>query len=141
MNLTLRHPLFDTSRPLGRAARLLLVGAIIGVALVSGIPLCPFAILTRHPCPGCGLTRATFALAQGHVHEAAHFHPLVFIVTPVVSVMFAYNAFSYVKSGVWFASEKLKGRFVNAAWLALGALMLGVWIARFFGAFGGPVPV
>lgn len=136
-----RNALIDTSRPLGRAIRLLLVAGAFVVAFALKIPLCPVAIVTRQPCPGCGLTRATFALAQGHIHEAVHFHPLVFIVTPIVSVMFAYNAFSYVKSGVWFASEKLKGRFVNAAWLALGALMLGVWIARFFGAFGGPVPV
>src|SRR5215212_6648429 len=104
-----RHPLLDTGRPLGRAVRLLLVAGALAGAIVAKIPLCPFAILTRHPCPGCGLTRASVALFRGHLAEAAHFHPLVFIVTPVVAIAFTYNAFSYVRRGDWFASERLQG--------------------------------
>src|SRR6185503_14136970 len=87
-----RHPLLDTHRPLGRAIRLLVIVAVIAAAFGLGIPLCPFAILTRHPCPGCGLTRATVAMLHGHFAEAAHFHPLVFLVTPVVAVVLTYNA-------------------------------------------------
>lgn len=136
-----RPPLLDTGRPLGRAFRLFLVALGLGVALVSKVPLCPFAILTRHPCPGCGLTRATFAALRGDLHAAAHLHPLVFVVTPVIVVMFAYNALHYVRHGRWFASEKLSGPWVDAAWILLGAAMVALWIARFFGAFGGPVPV
>lgn len=136
-----RHPLLDTGKPLGRAVRLAMVAAGFVAAFVAKVPLCPVAIVTRHPCPGCGMTRATVALLRGDVHEAIHFHPLVFVVTPVIAVAFTYNALHYVRSGDWFASEKLKGRWINAAWIALGVAMLGVWIARFFGAFGGPVPV
>lgn len=134
-------PFFDKRRPIGRALRLLAVASVIGAAFGLGIPLCPFAIFTRHPCPGCGLTRATFALLRGHVEEAVHFHPLVFLVTPVVAVAFTYNAITYVRRGDWFASERVSGKWVNRAWIALGVLMIGVWIARFFGAFGGPVAV
>jgi hypothetical protein len=135
------HPLLDTRRPLGRAVRLLLVAGGLATAVALRIPLCPFAILTRHPCPGCGLTRATLAVLGGHPHEAAHLHPLVFVVTPVIAVAFTYNALAYVRHGEWFASERLKGRWVTGAWLVLGAAMILLWIARFFGAFGGPVPV
>jgi hypothetical protein len=39
--------------------------------------LCPFHALTGLDCPFCGLTRALFALAKGHVHEALRFHALV----------------------------------------------------------------
>jgi hypothetical protein len=136
-----RHPLLDTSRPLGRAVRLCAVAGALGGAIALGIPLCPVAILTRHPCPGCGLTRATLALLHGHVHEAAHLHPLVFVVTPVIAVAFTYNALCYVRRGEWFASERFRGRLVTGAWITLGAAMMLLWIARFFGAFGGPVPV
>ena len=38
--------------------------------------LCGFYWLTGHPCPFCGLTRATFALAKGHFAEAEHFNAL-----------------------------------------------------------------
>jgi hypothetical protein len=38
--------------------------------------VCGFHWLTGHPCPLCGLTRALFALAKGHVGEAIHFNAL-----------------------------------------------------------------
>lgn len=136
-----RHPLLDTARPLGRAVRLVAVAGGMGALLLFGVPVCPFAMLTRHPCPGCGLTRATLSLLHGDLHAAAHLHPLVFVITPVIAVAFTYNALAYVRRGDWFASERVKTRWINAAWIALGVATLALWIARFFGAFGGPVPV
>jgi Protein of unknown function (DUF2752) len=105
------------------------------------VRLCPFAILTQHPCPGCGLTRATVALLQGHVTEALHLHPLSVVVSPLFCGMFAYNAFVYVREGRWAAAEGAQGRWISAGAAVLTALLVGVWIARFFGALGGPVPV
>jgi Protein of unknown function (DUF2752) len=136
-----RHPLLDTGRPLGRAVRLGMVAAGLVLLMAAKVPLCPVAIVTRHPCPGCGLTRATLAALAGDFHAAYHLHPLVFLVTPVIVIAFTYNAIEYVRRGQWFASEKLAGRWVNAAWITLGVLVVLLWIARFFGAFGGPVPV
>jgi hypothetical protein len=109
--------------------------------MASGVPLCPFATITRHPCPGCGLTRATFALAQGHVHDALRFHPLCLVVVPLVVTALAYNAFTYVKDGRVAAAESVQGTWTTRLSTALAAVLLGVWIARFLGAFGGPVPV
>jgi hypothetical protein len=97
--------------------------------------------MTRHPCPGCGLTRATLALLGGDLHEALHFHPLSPLIVPLVAAAFAYNAVSYVREGRWSATEGARGRWITAGSLVLGALLLGVWIARFLGAFGGPVAV
>lgn len=132
---------WSAARPFGRAARLAGVAAVLGAAIALRIPLCPFAILTRHPCPGCGLTRAALALVQGHVHEALRLHPLSVILVPVVGALLAYNAIAYVKDGRVSATESLGGRLATAVAVVLGALGLAVWIARFFGAFGGPVPV
>ncbi len=105
------------------------------------MPLCPFAILTRHPCPGCGLTRGTLALLRGHVGEALRFHPLVPVVSPLVALALGWNAISYVRSGRWAATEGLRGRWITRAVALLGAAMLAVWVARFLGALGGPVAV
>ena len=136
-----RWLLLDTTRPVGRAVRLLLVAGALAAAVAGRVPLCPVAIVARQPCPGCGLTRATLAALHGDFHEALHLHPLVFLVTPVIAVAFTYNAIAYVRRGEWFATERLSGRWINGAWITLGAAMILLWIARFFGAFGGPVPV
>ncbi|WP_234023976.1 DUF2752 domain-containing protein [Sorangium cellulosum] len=132
---------WSAASPLGRAARLGAVVSLLGLWTACGLPLCPFAIVTRHPCPGCGLTRATFALAQGHVAEALRLHPLSPVVAPLVIAALVYNAATYVKDGRVAAAESLRGAWVTGLGLALAAAMLGVWVARFFGAFGGPVPV
>ena len=47
------------------------------------LPVCGFRWLTGHPCPLCGLTRAMFALAKGHVGEALHWHAL----SPLAALM------------------------------------------------------
>ncbi|MCS6950502.1 MAG: DUF2752 domain-containing protein [bacterium] len=38
---------------------------------------CLFLIITGKPCPTCGMTRATCALAHGEWAKAASYHPLV----------------------------------------------------------------
>lgn len=129
------------ARPLGRAARLAAIAGVLGATVLLEVPLCPFAIVTRHPCPGCGLTRATLALLHGHVADAYHLHPMVFLMAPLVAAGALVNATSYVRHGRWSASEALSGRALTAGAIALGLVMLTLWVARFFGAFGGPVPV
>jgi hypothetical protein len=136
-----QSPSTPTSTPLGRAARLGLVALAFVAAVAFDVPLCPFAILTRHPCPGCGLTRGTLALVHGHLGDALRFHPLVPVVTPLVALVFGWNAFSYVRHGRWTAVEGLQGRWITRAAAILGAVMLAVWVARFLGALGGPVVV
>ena len=41
-----------------------------------GIRLCGFHWLTGRDCPLCGITRALFALAKGHLSQAIHFNAL-----------------------------------------------------------------
>ncbi|WP_437617449.1 DUF2752 domain-containing protein [Sorangium sp. So ce1151] len=132
---------WSAATPRGRAARLGAVAALLGLLVACGVPICPFAIVTRHPCPGCGLTRATLALAHGRVAEALHFHPLSPIMAPLVIAAIAYNAAIYVKDGRVAATESVQGAWVTRLGVALAVLMVTVWVARFFGAFGGPVPV
>jgi Protein of unknown function (DUF2752) len=131
----------DPVRPAGRAARLAIGFAALAAAIALELPLCPFALVTREPCPGCGLTRATLALTRGHLTEALRFHPLVLVVAPLVIGAGAYNALCYVRGGRHGAAESLQGPWLNRAAIALIVAMLVVWVARFCGAFGGPVPV
>ncbi|HHT96805.1 MAG TPA: DUF2752 domain-containing protein [Clostridiales bacterium] len=36
------------------------------------------------PCPGCGITRAHFALLRFDFKQAYHYHPLFFIAIPII---------------------------------------------------------
>lgn len=125
---------------LRRGVHVAIAGAIGGLVLLNGLPLCPMAAVLGVPCPGCGLTRATLAALRGDVHAAWHFHPLVFAVSPI-AVLFALNAVVEYVRGTPFTAPSKPSRWLNAAAMVLIVLMLALWIARFLGAFGGPVPV
>jgi hypothetical protein len=45
--------------------------------------VCGFHWLTGRPCPFCGLTRAMFAIAKGHMAQAMHFNAL----SPLAALM------------------------------------------------------
>ncbi|HEU4538532.1 MAG TPA: DUF2752 domain-containing protein [Polyangiaceae bacterium] len=124
-----------------RAAQLGGVAAALGLALALGAPGCPVAFFLHVPCPGCGLTRATLRLVQGDLAGALAFHPLVPLVLPLALAFAGTNALAYVVRGRWGYVDGLRGRAVTGVAGLLVALMVGVWVARFFGAFGGPVSV
>jgi hypothetical protein len=134
-------PWWSSHRPLGRAARIGLAAGLFGLAILLQVRLCAFAWITGSPCPGCGLTRATLALLRGRVGEAISFHPLSIVLSPLVAIVLGYNATSYVRRGVWSASESIRGTIVTAIAAVLLVALFFVWIARFLGAFGGPVSV
>lgn len=69
------------ARPL--LARAMLLGtAIYGLVAWWGLPLivCPWKSLTGLPCPGCGMTRSTFALVQGRYRESLESNALTWVI-------------------------------------------------------------
>jgi RsiW-degrading membrane proteinase PrsW (M82 family) len=128
------HPVF-------RVARVALIGGALLLLATSNIPLCMFARVTHHPCPGCGLTRATLALLHGNLGEALHFHPLSIIISPLVIGFTVYKSSLYILKGRWWEVDKRRGVWSTRASTALVILTITVWVLRFFGLFGGPVPV
>lgn len=119
-----------------------MLGAVVAglTLLASGAPLCPAAGWLGIPCPGCGLTRATVALATGDWQTAFRLHPLVGFVIPVLSWLGA-NALRSRRTTGSLASRGLGHRLGNWCGLALAAALVTLWGLRFAGYFGGPVPV
>ncbi len=113
-------------------------GALLVVLLLSPIKLCLVAVLFHVPCPGCGLTRAALALAHGDFVGAFAFHPLSFALVPLVGAVVAVHVARYVSTGTLSGAAPLP-RAIEIVSAALVVLLIGVWVARLFGFFGGPV--
>jgi hypothetical protein len=104
--------------------------------------LCPFALLLGYPCPGCGMGRSLWACLNGEVTTAFTYHPLG---PPLLAAaLVAGSSRLMAKKSVFarnvqqFIERRTQS---NGIWIVLLAVTLGIWIARFGGALGGPVEV
>jgi len=120
------------------------VSAALGALGVGGIVLahfvnpsrdqwlarCPFHELTGLWCPGCGVTRATCALARGDVVDAIR-HNVLFVPALVlftwVWVSYALRAFVPATEGARWARSPL--RWLRRPWWLVG-IVIGFWILR-----------
>jgi len=116
---------------------------LVGLALLFAFtPLswpCPTATLFGVPCPMCGMTRATRLLLHGDVAGATHMHPLWPVILPAIAIAMMAEVVGYARTGAWGKARTLRASRPIA--ITIVALLVAVWVARFFGAFGGPVPV
>lgn len=126
---------------LRRGLTLLGVLAVGALLLLVELPVCPTAALLGVPCPGCGLTRATFALLRGDVQQAYHFHPLVFVLAPVYVAALVWGGYRFLSGRPAAVTSRRVDRWITLGALVLLVLLLGVWLLRFAGIFGGPAPV
>lgn len=139
-DLTSSAPTTSAKVSASRAIRLALIVGLAGLLLVSKIPLCPVAVLTGHPCPGCGLTRATFAALHGDFAMAHAFHPLVWLAAPLVAISGVVAAHGYLTTGRMRFGDRVS-RFLTPPLFVAYVLLIALWIFRFSGMFGGPVSV
>jgi hypothetical protein len=127
-----------------RIAILALVLGALGVAIWSDFPLCPVAGTFGVPCPGCGLTRATLALLRGDVRAALHLHPLVWLMAPLFVAFVGTATLELVRDPARptrASRVSWTGRGMTIVAVFLLITSVGVWVLRFAGYFGGPVPV
>jgi Protein of unknown function (DUF2752) len=115
---------------------------VLGALLYAKAMPCAFAQLFHLPCPGCGSTRAVLALVQGDVHGLLRYNPLGPIMALLLGVLAAQAFVSMLFHGDFRAAgEGRIGLLVKRGIFVVAALEMLLWIARFAGAFGGPVPV
>ncbi len=124
-----------------RASRLAVLGAIGALVLVAELPICPSAGLIGVPCPGCGLTRATLALLQRDWSGSFALHPLAGLFAPVLFYFLGSGAYDYVRGPPTNPSARSSAGITATLSTVLVLMLLSVWLLRFTGAFGGPVPV
>jgi len=125
-------PVVTKLRRLGLVTMPLLM---LAAALWMGFVTCPLRVTTGVPCPGCGLTRAVMALATGDLAEALHWHPLVFLLAPIL--VFTIGRAMLIGAG-FLRPDAWKVRMPSWGLALFAIVLIGVWLARFAGYFGGP---
>ena len=134
------HPLRATR--LVRAAIFVSVLASASYLLAAAHVPCGFARMFHLPCPGCGSTRAMLALAHGDLHGLVHYNPLAPLMTLLVVALAAQALASVLATGTFHrVGDGTIGLVVSRGVMVVGALEVLLWIARFAGFLGGPVPV
>ena len=77
---------------------------------------CPIRLLTGICCPGCGMSRAVWALCHLDVAAALHYHPLVFLLPAALIV--------------WIFRKKIPKRAFYILCAVAGAVFLAVYVWR-----------
>ena len=106
----------------GRALGLGLAGAAYAVWLAAtglGVP-CLFHLCTGLLCPGCGISRALLALAQGRLALALRCNAAAVVLAPFLGWLLACMARRYVREG----TARLSPRAQAAVWAAAVLLVL-----------------
>ncbi|MDB4945424.1 MAG: hypothetical protein JWP97_4958 [Labilithrix sp.] len=135
-------PLPSRAVRLRRAAifTLALAGAVS--VLGSGHVPCGFAKIFGTPCPGCGSTRSMLALAHGDLDSYLRFNPLAPLMSALLGIVLVQAYVSLLRTGTFRGvAHGRSGILLARAGVVVGVLELALWIARFGGFLGGPVPV
>jgi len=135
-------PEIDRRRAFRTTALVAFVWTIAALPFLAGAMRCPTAQLLHFACPGCGMTRAFHLLAGGDVRASLAMHPLavptalaqIGLAAATIAATLAFGAPWTLLRARWGRAAVGVAAFVMVADLVL-------WIARIFGALGGPVAV
>ena len=129
----MKRPIYTVTVPalIGMSGIIILLGAwgyrlLAAFGLRMPLPYCLFNRLTGLPCPTCGITRAFFALSQGHLWTALSFQPLIIVLTLISMVLLIIDATLWVIRGKQILPRLL--RYVPLSTRSILLLFLLNWI-------------
>jgi hypothetical protein len=135
------HP--STGRPRSlRAAGVAVAWALVALPTALGWQRCALAVLFHVPCPGCGMSRALRLLVSGHPGASLRMHPLtVPVLVAALLLMTATVRTTFASGSPFLVHHTRLGRLAIGAAIVVYAAMFALWVLRYCGCFGGPVPV
>lgn len=122
---------FSVLRDRKMAWLLFVTATALLVVFAAGFPgwPCPLLHFAGLPCPGCGLTRATFFLLQGKVQDSLHFHAFAPIVLLGLVIVFAAAVLPEDKRQRWLDWVIVIEQRTGVVMILLAVLFL-YWLAR-----------
>jgi hypothetical protein len=125
-----------------RAALVALAWAVSALPTALGIQQCAIATLFHVPCPGCGMTRALRLLGAGEASASLRMHPLAIPVLGAGVLLILATIWTTLVTGTPLLIHRSRfGRAVIGVAVLVYALAAVLWVLRWRGYFGGPVPV
>lgn len=90
------------------------------------MPGCFFKKATGLDCPGCGMTRATYATLHGQIGDAFRFNPVGMIIFPIALVGLGIEVIG------WVRGKPLPFRLNPGRWGAtvIAVVVIVFWIVR-----------
>lgn len=133
-------PALPRIAPLAAAAAVLIWAALQlrerGPGGLPWLPPCPFHQSTGLACPGCGMTRATYALLHGKLADALRLNPLGIVLLPVALVGLSLEAVAQARRTP--AGPRLRVG-ARGAWI-IAASVLVFWLVRNLPFWPWPLP-
>ncbi len=118
------------------------MGALVAGGLSLGVVRCPIATVLHVPCPACGSSRAVDALVHGDLAGVARWNPIAPVAVAALATLGLQTAWAAYREGSPIARlDTRAARWTVRVLLACVVLELAIWLARFAGFLGGPVPV
>lgn len=110
-------------------AVLALAGAAHALRETGGagwMPGCIFRKFTGLDCPGCGMTRGTYALLHGRFAEAFSFNPVGMILLPLVLIALGIEVMG------WVRGKPMPFRLNPGRWIStmIAVVLIVFWIVR-----------
>lgn len=93
---------------------------------VSWMPQCVFHQVTGLHCPGCGMTRATYATFHGRFGDAFRLNPVGMVLFPLALLGISFELVG------WVRGKPLPFRLHLGRWgsTAIAAVVIAFWILR-----------
>jgi hypothetical protein len=135
--------LFARNRPLQAlvlAAHLPVLAAVIvcNPETTPGWPRCPTKAVLSIDCPGCGSSRALYALLHGRIGESIGFNPLVFVLSPLLVFGLASDCL-FVVRGRGLPARRPRAAEVRAVILGFLAIAIARNLPRIWDLIRGGV--